>query len=123
MLRLCFVLLVAASGLVRFDGTLASGDRELNSGEYYDVYDIEVEEGARLTVTMRSRDFDTYLIVKRPDREQEDDDDASDDREDGYRRSRVVLTAPVSGTYRILATSYEVGETGHYTVIATTRDP
>lgn len=122
MVRLLALLLLAASGLVRFDGTLAAGDRELKSGEYYDVYDIEVEEGQRLTVTMRSRDFDTYLIVKRPDREQEDDDDASGDRDDGIRKSEVVFTAPVSGTYRILATSYEAGETGRYTVIVSLRD-
>lgn len=123
MLRLAFVLLLAASGLVRFDGTLAPGDRELKSGEFYDVYDLRVEEGARLTVTMRSRDFDTYLIVKRPDREQEDDDDADDDGDDDIRVSRVILTAPVTGTYRILATSFKVGETGRYSVVATVRDP
>ena len=122
MIRLAFVLLLASTGFVRFDGVLAPGDRELKSGEYYDVYDIEAEEGQRLTVTMRSRDFDTYLIVKRPDREQEDDDDASTDGDDGYRVSQVILTVPVTGTYRILATSYATGETGRYTVIATLRD-
>ena len=114
---LAALLLVGAAApppatLLRFDGELASGDRVLRGGEYYDTYTVRVPSGQRLRVTMHSEAFDTYLIVKRPGGEQEDNDDAG-----GSNRSQIVFTTERSGPFEILATSYRDGATGRYTVI------
>ncbi|MEZ6235215.1 MAG: pre-peptidase C-terminal domain-containing protein [Phycisphaerales bacterium] len=105
---------LAQPGGVRVErGSLRRGDRELNTGEYYDEYEIRVEAGQRLIVNLESDDFDTYVIVFSPDDEQFENDDA----EGGdSTNSSIEVDADATGTYRVLVTSYEAGETGRYTL-------
>lgn len=91
-------------------GSLASGDDRLVSGEYVDAWTYTGRRGERLIITLESRDFDTYLMV-RGDLEDENDDDPA---VRGSTDSRLDVTLPADGTYRILATSYAPGETGEY---------
>ena len=104
-------------GAVRFDGELASGDDRLHAEQFYDAYTINAREGQQVTVTMTSGTFDPYLIVKAPDGEQWENDDAG-----GASRSHIVLTARQTGPFEILATSYSPGATGSYSIIARVSD-
>ncbi|NJO20803.1 MAG: hypothetical protein HC838_13215 [Spirulinaceae cyanobacterium RM2_2_10] len=61
---------------------------------------------------MLSREVDAYLILLAPDgRELAQDDDGT-----GSTDARIVLTLPTSGTYTVIANSYQGGETGRYAV-------
>jgi len=91
-------------------GRLASGDRTLSSGEYADEYTFEGRRGQRVTVDLRSSEFDPYLIVRPPQGDQTD----NDDHEGDAHRSVVSLDLPMDGTYRVVVTSYKSGETGAY---------
>jgi hypothetical protein len=74
-----------------------------------DYYDFQGQPGQHVTIDLTSNDFDTYVILKDPAGEQEENDDA--DRP-GHSRLEVDLTE--TGSYRVMVTSYEVGETGSY---------
>ncbi|OYX30339.1 MAG: hypothetical protein B7Z01_14540 [Brevundimonas subvibrioides] len=91
-------------------GELERGDDRLNSGEFTDVYEIEGRAGQTLRATLRSDDFDTYLMIRGPGDFSEDNDDAPDDG----TNSALDVRLPANGTYRLSATSYEPGETGRY---------
>ncbi len=95
-------------------GRLESGDRPLaGSGEFSDAYVVDGRAGQTLVVEMESSDFDTYLLVRGPDGESFDNDDA----EGSSRRSRLEVPMR-DGRYRVIATSYRTGETGAYTLAA-----
>ncbi|MEO0409998.1 MAG: trypsin-like peptidase domain-containing protein [Cyanobacteria bacterium P01_A01_bin.135] len=92
-------------------GQLSPNSNILESDQsYFDVYTIEMAAGDRLTVDMRSREFDPYLILIAPNGE----DLAQDNDSAGGTDARLVAAAPVSGTYSILANSRSPGETGRY---------
>jgi len=98
-----------------FSGRLEKGDDTLDDGEYYDAYTIELQRGQRLIADMRSNDFDTYVSVLSPAGEAT----SNDDYEGSTSRSRVELEATESGTWIVVATSFDGGETGAYTVAVT----
>ncbi|MFC5342483.1 pre-peptidase C-terminal domain-containing protein [Brevundimonas staleyi] len=93
-------------------GELSRGDDQLDSGEFIDVYEVQGRAGQSLSVTMRSDDFDTYLMIRGPGDFSEDNDDGGDDG----ANSALDVRLPADGTYRITATSYEPGESGRYTL-------
>ncbi len=93
-------------------GSLASGDETLENGEYIDSYEFTGRPGQRVTIDLRSDDFDTYLILADPVGGQEENDDAADSTD-----SVLALDLSESGTYRVGVTSYEAGETGSYRLI------
>ncbi|MCB9506739.1 MAG: hypothetical protein H6698_08520 [Myxococcales bacterium] len=82
-------------------GTLADGDALFPADQsYMDEYPIEVGAGGTIVAEMRSDEFDTYLHIVGPgnDPHEQNDDISSDDT-----NSRVELTAPTRGTYRVIA--------------------
>ncbi|MBX9707718.1 MAG: caspase family protein [Caulobacteraceae bacterium] len=91
-------------------GELARGDDQLDSGEFVDVYEIQGRAGETLRATMRSTEFDTYLMIRGPSGFAEDNDDGGDDG----TNSTLEVRLPATGTYRLSATSYEPGESGRY---------
>lgn len=103
----------AADDGTRFEsGALTSDDETLDSGEYADLYSLEVQAGEFIVVDLRSADFDPYLIVHAPEGEQLD----NDDHEGDASRSLISFAAASAGTVDIIATSYKPGETGTYDV-------
>ena len=105
------VAAAVASGPRNESGTLTAGDATLRSGEYVDSYDFVGRPGQRVHIDLRSNDFDTYLILKDPNGEQEENDDF-----EGTSRSVIDTDIGESGTYRVLVTSYGEAETGSYTL-------
>jgi hypothetical protein len=91
-------------------GRLAKGDVTIESGEFVDGYEVEVTAGQTLVADLVSTDFDSYLYVRGPNGEQEDNDDYESDSS----RSHLEVPITASGTWRVVATSYQSGETGDY---------
>jgi len=91
-------------------GRLANGDRELNSGEFFDYHVFRAEAGQSIVVDMTSSDFDTYLLLRDP----ENGTTPNDDWQGSLNHSRIELEAGTSGTWAVIATSNKAGETGEY---------
>ncbi len=101
----------AITARVDHPGELEAGDETLTSGEYVDEYLFQGEPGQHVSINLHSRTFDTYLILRDPNGEQTENDDA-DDGTVGHSNLEVDLTE--SGMHRVLVTSYDTGETGAY---------
>ena len=101
-----------APGLRTYRGTLTETDTPLTSGEYSDEYTFNVQPGDRIVADVRSNAFSPYLILVKPDEEQDESRDLLEDRS----RARVETTFEEAGTVRVLVTSDEVGESGDYIV-------
>jgi hypothetical protein len=95
------------------NGRLESGDSTLTTGEFVDTYEFEGSPGQHVAIDLRSSAFDTYLILKDPAGEQTENDDAD---EGGVGHSSIESDLTETGTYRVLVTSYETGESGAYTL-------
>ncbi len=93
-------------------GRLESGDDSLPDGEYYDEYSFVAEAGQLASIELRSSDFDTYLLVVAPGGAQHENDDLGGDPS----QSALTWQIEESGTYKVLVTSYEAGETGAYSL-------
>ena len=91
-------------------GELSQSDETLPNGEYADVYTFQGVAGGRARIELRSNAFDTYLFVVAPDGTQEGNDDASQ----GETTRSLVEMETSAGQYRVVATSFEPGETGSY---------
>jgi hypothetical protein len=92
-------------------GRLENGDETLTTGEFVDSYEFEGSPGQHVSIDLRSPAFDTYLILKDPAGEQTENDDADDG---GVGHSSIELDLTEAGTYEVLVTSYETGESGAY---------
>jgi hypothetical protein len=101
---------VAGAGPRVERGALASGDQTLSSGEYADGYEFEGRPGQRARLDVSSDEFDTYLMLIDPTGRQTENDDF-----EGLPGHSVIETdITEAGRYRVVVTSYEVGETGSY---------
>ena len=96
---------------VPVSGSLAAGDTTLNSGEFSDTWFYTGHAGERLTVNLDSSQFDPYLMIRGATLSED-----NDDRVDGNLNSTINVTLPTAGDYRIIATSYQPGESGAYTL-------
>lgn len=94
-------------------GELATGDRQLRSGEFYDTFTRTLTAGQSLRVRLESTAFDPYLIVRAPSGAQSDNDDTTPQD----RNSTVEIASTEAGTYTIMVTSYAAGEHGAYQLI------
>jgi len=91
-------------------GRLEQGDGQLDDGEYRDIYVFDGQAGQSVSIDMTSSEFDTYLALVVPT----GDPIQNDDYEGSTNRSRIDLTLRETGRFRIVATSYQAGNTGSY---------
>jgi len=91
---------------------LGDGDRRLDSGEFIDTYTLRGRRGQQLDLRLTSSAFDPYLAITGPGGLSEFNDDDPDGH--GEFNSRLFVTLPADGEYRITATSYEADEAGDY---------
>ena len=97
-------------------GQLGQGDPTLTSGEFMNVYTFSGRAGEQVDLRLQSTAFDPYLFINGPgDFALANDDDESG--EDGTN-SRLIVTLPADGEYRVYATSYQAGEAGAYRLSA-----
>lgn len=102
-----------------FTGSLASGDTQYNSEEFYDEINLELFAGQEAVFELSSEDFDTYLIVTTADGTTYVNDDFTNDN--GFT-SRLTVPIVESGEINIQVTSYEPSERGNYTLGVNTKD-
>ena len=99
-------------------GRLETGDETLQTGEFVDVYTVDVEAGQTLVVDLRATDdLDPYLMLESPSEVRFEQDDFKGDR----TRSHLEHAVTDGGTWRVMVTTYESGETGAYDVTITTQ--
>ena len=96
-------------------GALGPGDADLDDGRWYDAYSFTGTAGERVTVTLRSDDFDAYLFLGRVVNGEFQEMDRNDDHseEDGVN-SRIDFALPADGEYVVQATSFGAGGEGAY---------
>ena len=95
------------------DGTLSEGDTRLGSGEFTDRYRFTARRGQRIRAELSAGKFDTYLMLRRPDGSQDDNDDTMVDGQSSTN-SRIDTVLAEDGEYVLVVTSFRPGETGEY---------
>lgn len=93
-------------------GTLTETDAIADDGTHYDAYEIAVNDGDKLRLTMVSNDFDAVIEVGKAGQDWEavatDDDGLSD------THARLEWTVEDGGDYVIRARGFSQGEFGTY---------
>lgn len=105
------LLLTSGASAQTVEGVLSAVSDTLTSGEYKFVMEVEAVAGQTLEARLASEAFDTYVIIKSPSGEQEDNDDCT---AGDLTRSCVSFVADADGTYRVIATSFRAGEAGPF---------
>ena len=100
------------------NGTLSNSDCALGDGSFFDEYTFTATAGQQLFVTM-SATFDTYLFLLDPSNNDTQDDDGGGGTNSRIPTGSGFYTAPATGTYAILANSFDPGVTGNYAVTLT----
>lgn len=100
-------------------GELQPGDPAFTSGERHDIWQFDARAGELVTVSMQSRQFDTYVIVNGPMGVALSNDDALPGG--GNTDAAVTFQTPVAGRYTILASAFEAGVTGPYSLRVSSR--
>ena len=77
-------------------------------GSFADFYEFDANEGDELDIQLMG-DFDTYLYLEWPNGEYSSNDDGGEGT-----NSWIQTVAPMTGTYRVVATSFGAGVTGSY---------
>ena len=102
-----------AQELLAVQGALTAGDAVSEDGSLYDEYTFAGGSGQQITISLISQDFDPYLILLDPQgRRISENDDVSRSN----RNSRLVVTLPSTGTYTVVANSYEADKNGEYEI-------
>ena len=93
-------------------GRLGAASPTVQDGRPAEAWELAARAGARVVIVLESDDFDAYLYVSGPglDRVRTDDDGAGD------LDSRLELTLPADGPYRVVAAALSSGSSGGYTL-------
>ena len=78
---------------------------------YADGFAYQARAGETITITMRSSDLDSWIVVDGPDGFHETDDDSG-----GGNNAQLRITFPKAGRYVIVANAVRPGSTGSYTL-------
>jgi hypothetical protein len=106
-------------GTVNATGALTTTDCTLDDGSFFDVFTFNGTAGQQVSVQMNSSAFNPFLFLVGPD----DDLLFGDDSDNPHvNTTRIppgsgVVRLPQTGTYRIIANSFNAGATGSYTVL------
>lgn len=99
------------NSLIEVNGNLGRESKVLPvDNSYYDLYAFEGKAGQSISIDMSSEQIDSYLILLNSNGQEL----AQDDDSGGEKNARIVITLPEDGTYKLLANSYEAGESGEY---------
>lgn len=90
------------------DGRLTAASFRLPSGEWAQVYDVDLPAERALSVDATSEEFDTYLVAVGPDGTFEENDDTNG------TNAHLDLRYSVAGHVRLVVTSYQAGTGGAF---------
>ncbi|MFB8795419.1 MAG: PPC domain-containing protein [Microcoleus sp.] len=79
----------------------------------YEQHTFQGRAGQSVTITLESRDFDTYVAIFSPDGKLLA---KNDDISKSSSNSGLTVTLPASGRYRVIVNAYKKGEGGRYTL-------
>jgi hypothetical protein len=96
-------------------GDLGGRDPKLDDNSFYDLYTFQARAGDGVTATLRSSDFDAFLVLGRM-RGEEFEEIQSDDDKGGGTDARVSTTLSEAGTYTLRVNSLYGEKTGTYTL-------
>jgi hypothetical protein len=98
---------------------LTATDWYLADSSHFGRWQFEGKRGQRVTATMRSEAFDTYMLLGKhgADEVSEQNDDAEE------TNSEIQYTLPEDGVYVIIAGSFAPHETGDYTLTLAVAEP
>jgi hypothetical protein len=96
------------------NGSLTAGDTKLsNDGSFYDSYPLKGRAGDAFIIEVDSQEFDPFVaVVDLAGKTVAQNDDLSDRNSN----SRLQLTLPNDGEYRIIINSYQEKGRGHYII-------
>jgi serine protease Do len=99
---------------MQIQGSLGANSQILQSDRSpYQEHTFQGTAGQRVTISLESREFDSYLILIDPDGKKiGENDDASSDT----LNAALVITLPSTGTYRVIANTYDSTGRGQYTL-------
>jgi hypothetical protein len=102
-------------------GALTAASPMLSDSSRAELWYFRGTAGQRVTVRLRSDDFDTFLHVGKQGAEEPEiqNDDAADDDVN----SAAELTLPSDGVYVIIANAFDASGRGAYTVALEVREP
>lgn len=94
------------------NGNLTTNACPLGDGTFYDAYSFSATAGQQVAISMTSSQFDTFLILNRPD----GSNLTVDDDGGGGTNSRIppgsgFITLPTTGTYTIWANAFDPSDT------------
>jgi hypothetical protein len=97
-------------------GRLEAGDYTMGDGTFADVWYVEGVAGQRLVITLRSRDFDSYLQLL----DAAGDKVAEDDDSGGHSDARITYAVRTAGRYQIVVNNFaDTPRPGAYTLEVT----
>jgi hypothetical protein len=103
-------------------GELLDSHPQMNDGTHADCYQLETTEGQSYRITLRSDDFDSFLLVGVGFCQDVLLQYENDDFEEGSLDSRIELIADYP-FYSVYVNTFEPGATGNYTLLAEVADP
>lgn len=93
-------------------GLMAGDEPIIMDGRRGQVWSLEGVAGQRIAIELRSDAFDAFLYVAGPGLV----DHYSDDDSAGDLNSRITLTFPETGSYRVIASALDATPSGPYTL-------
>lgn len=103
-------------------GELAEGDSRSDEDGLFDRYELDLAEGARIEIVMRSDAFDTFLIAGRVGADGFEAIASDDDGLGEGLNSRLRFTAAEPGRYEIRARGFAAMGEGAYTLTFAERE-
>jgi len=101
----------AQTNTVHQMGVLGASDEQFSTGSYFDSYKIEGSEGQRVSISLDSSDFDTFLGLLDSDGNLvASNNNAATDNPNSY----ISTTLPRNDTYTVVATSHGAQSGGDY---------
>ncbi len=110
-IALLVLVLTLASVVWAGASTLAPGDEQLSSGEYFDRVTFSGAAGDVVAIELTSSEFDPYLIIIDSNEQVVAQEDDSPGMGLGVR---LTFTLPSTGQFTLIVTSALPGETGGY---------
>ncbi len=95
-----------------YNGSLQFGDSTLDTGEYADLYEINLAVGQQIVANLSSTGFNTYLGIRSPSGVVTELDELANQA----RQSRISLTANEAGIWTVFVTTMQAGEQGNYSL-------
>ncbi len=97
----------------QLNGDLSADSPRQRDGTPYQAFLFDGRAGESITIDMKSRDFDSYLVLRKPGSAE---DLTADDDAGGGMDAQVFYTLPTAGTYEIRANAVSASARGRFTL-------